>query len=326
MPATCEESISSIRRRLRITHYTTADVLPGTEFKSALRDRRGALWFCTTTGLARLVPSEASHTTPPPILIGALRVAGIAHPLSFLGESAVPELRLGPTENNIQIDFFGLGFRAGDTLSYQYKLEGSTSDWSVPRLQRSVDFASLAPGRYRFLVRAVTTDGTLSALPAAVGFEILAPVWRRWWFLTAVAAVVLSGMVAFARYRYQRLKALRESENRFRTLAETASDAIVTIDDTGRIVLVNRAAEKVFGYARQEMVGRELGMLVPAHLRERQEKAFARYVQTEERASSWETLLPSSASARTGTRSPWKCRLASSHRTTGVSSPVSFAT
>jgi PAS domain S-box-containing protein len=273
---------------LEIKHYSTMDVLPGSEFKAALRDQRGALWFCTTTGLARLVPIEPSRTAPPPILIGALRVSGVTHPVSPLGETAIAALRLGPAQNNIQVDFFGLGFRAGETLRYQYKLEGSTSDWSAPRVQRSVDFASLAPGRYRFQVRAITTDGTVSASPAFVGFEILPPIWRRWWFLTAVASTLIAGIVAVARYRYERVKALRESENRFRTLAETASDAIVTIDETGRIVLVNRAAEKVFGYTRHEMIGRELGMLMPAH--PRLEHAFAHYLQTGERTSSWEAL------------------------------------
>lgn len=277
----------------QFTHYSTADVLPGSEFKSALRDRHGALWFCTTTGLARLVPPEPGRTAPPPIMIGALRVAGIPHPLSALGERDIPPLRLGSGQNNIQIDFFGLGFRAGDTLQYEYKLEGSTSDWSGPRLQRSVDFASLAPGQYRFLVRAVMTDGTVSASPATVAFEILPPVWRRWWFLTAAACAVISGVLALARYRYQRIKALRDSEDRFRTLAETASDAIVTIDANGRIVLVNRATEQVFGYTRHEMLGRELGMLVPAHLRERHERAFGRYRETGDRTTSWDAVAVS---------------------------------
>ena len=267
---------------LEIKHYSTADVLPGSEFKSALRDRDGALWFCTTTGVARLLPVESGHPTPPPILIGALRVSGVMYPLSALGETAVPALRLGPGQNNIQVDFFGLGFRAGDTLRYEYMLEGATSAWSLPRAQRSVDFASLSPGRYRFLVRAVTTDGTVSTSPASVGFEILPPVWRRWWFLTAIASILFVGIAAFARSRYERVKALRESENRFRTLAETASDAIVTVDEGGRIVLVNRAAETIFGYTRQELLGCDLAMLVPARLRERQQMAFGRYVQTGE--------------------------------------------
>src|SRR5262249_58895840 len=36
-----------------IKHYSTTDGLPGGEFTCAMRDRAGALWFCTTTGLSR---------------------------------------------------------------------------------------------------------------------------------------------------------------------------------------------------------------------------------------------------------------------------------
>jgi PAS domain S-box-containing protein len=274
----------------RINHYSTADGLAGGEFTAAMHDRTGALWFCTTTGLSRLTPEREEPVWPPPILIGALRIAGIAEPMSALGDPAVSRLRLNPDQNNIQIDYFGLAFRAGETLRYQYKLEGASGDWSVPSARRSVDFASLAPGTYRFLVRAVTTDGTQSPSPATVTFDILPPVWRRWWFLAIAATIGASAVAVFVRSRYQRLMALRESENRFRTLAETASDAIITIDDHGRIVLANRAAENVFGYTREELVGADLTMLMPASLRVRHEAGFAQYKRTGRRSISWEAI------------------------------------
>lgn len=49
----------------------------------------------------------------------------------------------------------------------------------------------------------------------------------------------------------------------FRALLEAAPDAIVIVDETGTIRLVNEAAEQSFGYARSEMIGRALEMLVP---------------------------------------------------------------
>src|SRR5207247_329393 len=50
------------------------------------------------------------------------------------------------------------------------------------------------------------------------------------------------------RERRRARQALRESESRFRALAETASDAILTADGENQIVFANRAAERVFGY------------------------------------------------------------------------------
>jgi diguanylate cyclase (GGDEF)-like protein/PAS domain S-box-containing protein len=65
------------------------------------------------------------------------------------------------------------------------------------------------------------------------------------------------------RERRQARKALRESESRFRTLVETASDAILTVNESGRILFANRAAERIFGHPVAAMIGENLTMLVP---------------------------------------------------------------
>ena len=65
--------------------------------------------------------------------------------------------------------------------------------------------------------------------------------------------------------RQQRL-ALEEQarmERRFRQLLEAAPDAIVEVSTTGEIVLVNRIAEDMFGYYREELIGKSVDMLVP---------------------------------------------------------------
>ena len=49
---------------------------------------------------------------------------------------------------------------------------------------------------------------------------------------------------------------------------ETASDAVVRVDDAGRIVLVNAETERLFGYDRRELLGRPVELLVPEALRE----------------------------------------------------------
>ena len=61
-------------------------------------------------------------------------------------------------------------------------------------------------------------------------------------------------------------QALQASEEQFRALAESASDAIFTIDTAGRVVFMNRAAERVFGYSREEMLKSNLTMLLPGFM------------------------------------------------------------
>ena len=59
-------------------------------------------------------------------------------------------------------------------------------------------------------------------------------------------------------------EALRESEARFRAVAETAVDAIVSIDSHGRISFWNRGASSIFGYSEADVLGRPFTMLIQA--------------------------------------------------------------
>lgn len=59
------------------------------------------------------------------------------------------------------------------------------------------------------------------------------------------------------------------SEAYFRNLLESAPDAMIIIDEQGKIAVVNAQVEEMFGYERQEILGRAIEMLLPARLRDR---------------------------------------------------------
>ena len=68
---------------------------------------------------------------------------------------------------------------------------------------------------------------------------------------------------------------------RRRAILNAAFDCVITMDHLGNVVEVNQATEDTFGYTAEEMVGRELAVLiVPPHLREAHRKGVARYVAT----------------------------------------------
>ena len=62
-------------------------------------------------------------------------------------------------------------------------------------------------------------------------------------------------------------ESLQESETRYRALAETAADAIVTADSEGRIVGWNRSAERMFGYMQEEIIGQPVQVIMPERYR-----------------------------------------------------------
>ncbi len=69
------------------------------------------------------------------------------------------------------------------------------------------------------------------------------------------------------------------SESYFRTLLETAPDAMVIVDSDGRISIVNSQTEQMFGYSRRELLGNPIEMLLPERFRDRHESHRAGYVR-----------------------------------------------
>jgi len=62
-------------------------------------------------------------------------------------------------------------------------------------------------------------------------------------------------------------RALRDSEVRFRSIAESASDAIIVSNGAGHIIHFNKAAEKIFGYKAEELLDHSLSVLMPERYR-----------------------------------------------------------
>ena len=76
---------------------------------------------------------------------------------------------------------------------------------------------------------------------------------------------------------------LRRSEARKAAILDSALDCIVTIDHEGCITEFNPAAERTFGYRRDEVLGQQLAdVIIPPALRERHRQGFARYLATGE--------------------------------------------
>ena len=75
-----------------------------------------------------------------------------------------------------------------------------------------------------------------------------------------------------------------------RVIADTVSDAIITIDEESTMLFVNRAAERIFGYSREELLGQSLTMLMPEYLRQVHRAGIQRYVTTGQRHIDWESV------------------------------------
>jgi two-component system sensor kinase FixL len=73
---------------------------------------------------------------------------------------------------------------------------------------------------------------------------------------------------------------LGASEARWRAIVDSAVDGIIVIDAHGRVEAFNRAAERLFGYTAQEVIGHNVDMLMPSPYREEHDSYLSRYLAT----------------------------------------------
>lgn len=217
-----------------VKHYSVSDGLASDFVVDSHCDKNGDIWFATNDGLSRLTPMPDEKVSPPRVMIGGLRIDGSPQLVPKLGTANIEKGELDHTANNLQIDYLGLDFRASESLKYQYKLEGADADWSVPNESRTVTFANLKPASYRFLVRAVNSEGQISEAPATLSFTIIPPLWQRPWFIILSAIVIALIVAAIFRYRTARLRevneALREAKIAEEKLRRSREDRIVELE------------------------------------------------------------------------------------------------
>src|SRR5205823_14093227 len=75
------------------------------------------------------------------------------------------------------------------------------------------------------------------------------------------------GQAAWERGVLMDITERKQAEEQFRLVVEAAPSAMIMVNAEGRITLVNTQAEAIFGYTRQELIGRQIEMLIPERSR-----------------------------------------------------------
>ncbi|MGE5112213.1 MAG: PAS domain S-box protein [Acidobacteriaceae bacterium] len=88
--------------------------------------------------------------------------------------------------------------------------------------------------------------------------------------------------------RIRRQVEQKRTEEHYRVVVETSSDAVITADENGLIMFTNPSTKRIFGYASTELIGKPLTTLMPESMRKVHEAGFKRYLATGQRHFNWQ--------------------------------------
>jgi signal transduction histidine kinase len=166
---------------------------------ASFEDRDRNLWFGTGAGIIRYNEAlDIARTSAPPVFVEDATIEGVPVPLSK-GST----LRLG--RGVVRIRFASPSFRDETATRFRYRLVGVSDEWSAPTADRSISYAGLGPGSYRFEV--VANNGPQrSAEPAVLAFDVLPAFWQTWWFRLLAVSFLLGGSAVVPSLRARALE------------------------------------------------------------------------------------------------------------------------
>ncbi len=127
------------------------------------------------------------------------------------------------------------------------------------------------------IVAALCTAETYGLFRQEVDHQAIFTIWI--FICTLSLVVLLINMLQSERDLID--QNLRDSESKFKAVINGALDGIVTIDDTGHLIEFNPAAERIFGYTRQQVIGRPLAnVIIPESQRNAHNQAHQHFVRT----------------------------------------------
>jgi ligand-binding sensor domain-containing protein/signal transduction histidine kinase len=213
----------------------------------------GRIVFAATQGITVFDPDAIGATPPPPApLLTELRLwnrrvepraadpgSPLVGPLHGAARVQVP----AADARMLSLRFSSPDLPAPGRLRYAYRLEGFDPDWiETNASERSATYTNLAPGRYRFQVKA-GEPGNLAGAPATVlAIEILPPWWKTAWarvaFVLGVLALLYAGYAwrvrIITRQRQQLRKLVADRTAELSQAKQRAEQAVVDLREAQR--------------------------------------------------------------------------------------------
>jgi len=186
-----------------VRQFGAADGLRGAEglrrHRSVMADAAGHIWFTLDRGISVVDPARLARDAAPAI-VQVQTISADGSPVPIEGPVHIPG-----GDHRVTFGFAGLSMSVPESVRFRYRLDKYDSQWSDPTSLREAGYTNLEPGTYRFRVVASNPDGVWNGTEAAIAVEVDPMWWQTWWLRMGVVMACGGAIIAYIRFRMQRL-------------------------------------------------------------------------------------------------------------------------
>ena len=169
--------------------------------------RDGTLYLGGNNGINYFHPGRIEHKKEH-LQVTIMNIAVNQDDTSYYDRSALNALRY--FENSIYIEFVSAYYGNPNRLQYRYQLLGLSPQWQNIGNSNDVRFTRLPPGNYIFNVAASVNGTQWFQSSESLSFNIAAPFWQRWWFVTGL---ILLASAVILYFLMRRIKSIQQKES-----------------------------------------------------------------------------------------------------------------
>jgi PAS domain S-box-containing protein len=282
-------------RKIQHVHsisYGVADGMKKSECNggspAAWKGRDGRLYFPTAMGVAAINPRNVwVNTVAPKVWTEEVL---LDEKLMVIGAGG---LTVGPGRHSLELHYTALSFLAPQKVAFRYRLRGFSDDWVDAGNRRVAFYTNIPPGNYVFEVMGSNNDGVWSRVRNPLRLRFQPAFYQTYWFWIACGILLIIATWAAFRMRVRllrererllvdrvdeqtaQLKAAKEAAEEGAELNErlsrskqlilnSAGEGIFGLDEYGTATFVNPSAARMLGWPVEELVGRNLHLLIHA--------------------------------------------------------------
>ena len=235
---------------LSIHHISSGFELDADYLNVLSRDPEGIMWFANSNAILSIRESAKKYIRHPIVYIDQVDV--MFEPID------TTEHVFSASDNHFTFHFGAIRLIDPESAVFQYQLEGFDEGWSTT-LDGTVRYPHLRPGKYKFRIRCSRYDNWDTASEVVYSFQILSPIWQRWWFIVLISLAIAGIFYITVRLRFNALKrremiARTAAQSKFETLRNQVNphflfnsfntlNAIIQTDPNEAVAYVERLSD-----------------------------------------------------------------------------------